>query len=156
MGNSSSSSTEVANAFIALFCLLAVVLALYGIIHRLRKWKLGNHQHCSMLHPSADHVSLLWSQCQGQTSPVPEQSCHLYTLIAVQQYLPFLRRHYRTGNWLSSRCLTSSVIRELVFPSWHQILTVRHIMLGKVYSLTRNLNFFQTPTLKGIVGLSLI
>ena len=34
------------------------------------------------------------------------------------------RKFYPSENWLSSRFLTSVIVRELVFPSWHQPLTI--------------------------------
>ena len=35
------------------------------------------------------------------------------------------RRPYPSGNWSSFRCLTSVIVRELIFPSWHQPLTTK-------------------------------
>ena len=60
---------------------------------------------------------------KGRVSRLPEQPSWLYTLIALQQHLTIPRKYHPTENWLSSRCLTSMIIRELVFPSWHQPLT---------------------------------
>ena len=54
---------------------------------------------------------------KGRISRLPEQSCWLYALIALQQHSPLHRKYYPTENWLSSRCLTSAIERELAFPS---------------------------------------
>ena len=44
----------------------------------------------------------------------------IYALIALQQHSPLPRRFYPSENWLSSRCLNSVIVRELVFPSWRE------------------------------------
>ena len=43
-------------------------------------------------------------------------------LIALQQHSPLPKRCYPIENWLSSRSLTSVIVRELVFPSWDNML----------------------------------
>ena len=54
---------------------------------------------------------------KGQISPSPQATM----LIALQQHSPLLRKFYPSEDWLSSRCVTSVIARELVlFPSWHQ------------------------------------
>ena len=55
----------------------------------------------------------------GQIFRLPEQPCWFHALIALQLHSPLPRRYYPTENWLSSRCLTSVIGRELVFPSLH-------------------------------------
>ena len=64
-----------------------------------------------------------WGQPQGPNFPSPGATmlalrldCSTAALTTPQKVLP-------SENWLSSRCLTSVVVRELVFPSWHQPLT---------------------------------
>ena len=64
-----------------------------------------------------------WGQHLDQISPLPEQLCGFNTLIAWLQHSPLPTRCYPTENWMRSRCLTSVIVRELVFPSWHQPLT---------------------------------
>ena len=59
-----------------------------------------------------------WGQSLGPNFPSPRA-----TTLALQQHPPLLRKFYPSGNWLSSRCLTSAIARVLVFPSWHQPLT---------------------------------
>ena len=55
---------------------------------------------------------------KSQMSRLHEHPCWLYTLIALRQHSPLPRRFYPSENWLSSRCLTSVIIRELAFPYW--------------------------------------
>ena len=91
-----------------------------------------------------------WGQPLGQISHVPKQPSWFYTLrvwnffpknntiitviwffictsdrtvIALQQHSPLAIRHYPSENWLSSKCLTSVIVQELVFLSVHQPLT---------------------------------
>ena len=54
---------------------------------------------------------------KGQISRLRGQPNLLYTLIALQQHSPLPRRFRPTENGLSSRCLTSVIVRKLVFPS---------------------------------------
>ena len=60
---------------------------------------------------------------KGRISRLPEQPCWLYASTALQQHSQLPRTFCPSENWLSSRCLTSLIVRELVFPSWHQPLT---------------------------------
>ena len=76
---------------------------------------------------------ILGSASRGRISRLPEQPCWLYALIALQQYSPLPRKFYQSGKWLSSRCLTSVIVRELVFPPWHQPLTSLYPMDILVY-----------------------
>ena len=58
--------------------------------------------------------------------PLGSEISHLHelcALIAQQQHSLLPRRLYPTENWLSSRCLASVIVRELVLPSWHPLLT---------------------------------
>ena len=41
----------------------------------------------------------------------------------IKQHSPLFRGGHPSENWLSSRCLTSVIVPELVFSSWHQPLT---------------------------------
>ena len=59
---------------------------------------------------------------KGRISRLPEQTCWLYGLITLQRHSPLPMSFYSSEKWLSSRCLTSVIPRELVFPSWHQQL----------------------------------
>ena len=52
----------------------------------------------------------------GQISRVPEQPRWLYAIIALQQHSPLPRRYIIQLD-------LNDCIRELVFPSWHQLLT---------------------------------
>ena len=54
-------------------------------------------------------------------SQYPKQPCWLYALIALQQYSPLPRCFYPSENWLSSRCLTSVIMQELVSRFGHQL-----------------------------------
>ena len=67
-----------------------------------------------------------WVSLKGQILLLLEQPCWLYTLIAQQRHSPLPGRSYPTENWLSSRCLTSVIVWELVLPSWHEPMTVTY------------------------------
>ena len=54
-----------------------------------------------------------WGSASGAEFPV-SLSNH-----ALQQHSPLTRKFYSSEHWLSSRCLTSVIMRELVFPPWH-------------------------------------
>ena len=61
-------------------------------------------------------------------SRLPEQQpCWLYALIALLQHSLLPRKFSPSQNWLSLRCLTSVIVRELVLPSWHQPLMTTHV-----------------------------
>ena len=64
-----------------------------------------------------------WDQHLGQISRVLEQLCCLYNLIAPQQHSPLPKLHYPTENWLNSRCLTTVIVQDWVFTTWHYLLT---------------------------------
>ena len=57
-----------------------------------------------------------WGQPQGTNFPFPSETSWLCTLIVLQQPSPLPKRCHPAENWLSSRCLTSVIVRELVFP----------------------------------------
>ena len=48
-------------------------------------------------------------------------------MLCLQQHSSLPRRFDQSGNWLSSRCLTSVITQELVFPSSHQRLTLTEL-----------------------------
>ena len=54
---------------------------------------------------------------KDRISSLPLQPCWLYALIALQKHSPLLRRYHPSENWLSSRCLTSVIVRKLAFPT---------------------------------------
>ena len=68
-------------------------------------------------------VGVHGSASRSKFPGIPEQPCWLYSSISLQQHSPLPRRFYPSENWLSSRCLTSVIIGELVFPSCQQPLT---------------------------------
>ena len=70
-----------------------------------------------------DKVIIIRVSLWGRISHLPEQQCWLYALDCSTAGSPLTRKFYPSGNWLSSRCLTSVIVQELVFPSWHQPLT---------------------------------
>ena len=73
----------------------------------------------------------------------------------LQQHLQHPRKFDPSENWYSSRCLTSVITQELVFPSWHKSLldfvnnrvSVKHSeklkrkMLFLVYFFKKNIGF---------------
>ena len=67
------------------------------------------------------YILLVWRDpgvsLKGRISRLPGQPCWLYAWIALQQHSPILRELKQSENWLSSRCLTSVIVQELVFPS---------------------------------------
>ena len=68
-----------------------------------------------------------WGQPRGWVSRLPEQPCWLYGLTAPRQHSPLPRRFDPSNNQLILRRLTSVIVRKLVFPSWHQPLTITKI-----------------------------
>ena len=63
---------------------------------------------------------LVWRDFWGQPQLpklfyLSEQPCWLPALNALEQHSPLIRRFYPSDNWLRSRCLTSVIVRELVF-----------------------------------------
>ena len=59
----------------------------------------------------------------------------LYALIALQRHSPLLRKFYPSEDWLSSRCLTSVILQELVFPSGHHQLKILLLTFLNIFSL---------------------
>ena len=75
----------------------------------------------------------LWERFWGQP-PRPNFPRPWATMLALRidcsaAALGTLQRVYPTENWLSSRCLPSQMVRELVFPSWPQPLTIGSTLL---------------------------
>ena len=93
----------------------------------IKSWLVRNED--KFIWPGADNLfyGLVWSNSgvilQGRISCLHERPCWLHALVAIQQRSPLFRKFYPSEDWLSSRCLTSVIARELVFPSWHQMLT---------------------------------
>ena len=66
---------------------------------------------------------------------IPQRSKHLLLYLILDCHC------YPSKNWLSSRCLTSVIVRELVFPSWHQPLTLPWVFWTDIFSSLK-LGFF--------------
>ena len=66
---------------------------------------------------------ILGSASRAEVPVSRKQPWWHYAWIALQQHSPLLRKFCPPEDWLRSRCLTSVIARELVFPSWHQPLT---------------------------------
>ena len=65
-----------------------------------------------------------WGQPQGSNFPSPWATMLALRIDCSTAALPTPQRVLPVWDWLSSRCLlTSVIVRELVFLSWHQPLT---------------------------------
>ena len=78
-------------------------------------------------------------------------SGHLIVLTFLLQHLQLPRRFDPSGTWLSSRCLTLVITRELAFPSWYNPLLQSlsewnlQIIVCKMwleFATKRKINFF--------------
>ena len=96
-------------------------------------------------------------QALGQTSHNPEQPCQLYTLIALQQNFPLPGGYYPTENWLSTLCLTSYHLDELMLSNLNdqQISSIKGSMTLRLeVAALSSASIPNLPTISSSLGIN--